>query len=116
MTTIWERVDDALGTLDPAVPYAADSLKSESLPDLYITYFLVVSPPEQHADDSETARSYTVQVSIFSRSGLVNLPDVDTAMITAGFVKGPERQLIQDPQTGHFGLAKDYVYVEGETS
>lgn len=111
MTTIFELVDDALETLNPAVPYAADSLKSEILPDLYITYRLIVSVPEQSADDSETERSNLIQVSIFSRAGLVGLPDVDTAMIAAGFLKGPERQLIQDPQTGHYGLAKDYVYV-----
>jgi hypothetical protein len=36
---------------------------------------------------------------------------VDTAMLAAGFEKGRERQLPQDPATGHYGLAKEYNYL-----
>jgi hypothetical protein len=66
----------------------------------------------QHADDAETHRRYRVQVSIYSRSGMVSLPDTDTAMTAAGFTKGPERQLPYDRGTRHFGLAKDYYYLD----
>jgi hypothetical protein len=110
MTTIFERVETALGTLNPAVPYALAPYKG-ALPDLYITHQLVVGVPEQTADDAETERAYFVQISIFSRTGLASLPEVDTAMSAAGFLKGPERQLPQDPQTGHYGLAKEFTFV-----
>lgn len=112
MTTIFERVESALGTISPAVPFSLAPYKSTgALPDQYLAHQLVDGSPEQHADDSETERSYLVQVSIFSRTGLVSLPDVDTAMLAAGFEKGRERPLPQDPQTGHYGLAKEYTFI-----
>lgn len=111
MTTIFELVESALGTITPAVPVALAPYKGE-LPDLYIVHQLIVGTPEQHADDEEKERSYTVQVSIFNRAGLVSLPDVDGAMIAAGFQKGPERQLPQDQETRHYGLARDYLYLQ----
>lgn len=109
MTTIFERVDDALTTLAP-VPYSMAPYKGATLPDTYIVFQQVVSVPEQHADDAETERSYTIQVTIWDRSGLVSLPNVDGAMSAAGFYKSAQRQLPQDPDTGHYGLATDYVY------
>jgi hypothetical protein len=113
MTTVFERVSTALGTLSPAVDFAMSPFKKDgALPDQYVVYQLIDGSPEQSADDAETQRSYLVQVSIFSRGGLVSLPDVSTAMISAGFQKGHEHQLPQDSNTGHYGLAKDFVYIE----
>lgn len=113
MTTIFERVTTALNTLSPAVPFALAPYKSTTdLPSTYIAYQLISGNPEQVADDAETQRSYTIQITIWSKSGLVALTDVNTAMLSAGFQKSNERQLPQDQETGHYGLAKDYVYLE----
>jgi hypothetical protein len=113
MTMIFERVKTALNTITPAVPHKVAPYKATGeLPDQYLAYQLITGTPEQHADDEEKERSYSIQISIFSRGGLVALPDVDTAMIAAGFQKGPERQLPQDRETGHYGLAKDYSYLQ----
>ncbi len=114
MTTIFERVETALGTIVPAVPFALAPYEGTTLPDLYIVHQLLPSPAAQHADNKETARAYYVQITIWSRDGLAVLPDVDTAMDAAGFQKGQERQLPKDPQSKHFGLAKDFVYLEGQ--
>ena len=112
MTTIFERITTALNTLSPTVPFALAPYKTTGeLPDLYIAYQLIDGSPEVHADDAETERSYRVQISIYQRSGLVGLPAVDTAMTAAGFQIGPERQLPQDRETGHYGIAKDYLYL-----
>lgn len=112
MTTIFERVNNALATLNPAVPFAMDSyLTTGDLPDEYIVYHLITGTPEQHADNAETVRAYRVQVDIMNRNGLVVLPDVDTAMKAAGFRIGPEQPLPKDKDTSHYGLAKDYIYV-----
>lgn len=108
MSTIFERVDDALASISPAVAYAMAPMKG-ALPDQFVVYQLIQGSPEQHADDIETERSYSVQVTIWSRGGLVSVPAVDAAMIAAGFQKSNERQLPQDPQTGHYGLAKEFV-------
>ena len=111
MTTIFERVEAALGTISPAVSFALAPYKG-ALPDTYIVHQLIDSSPEEHADDAEAERSYLVQISIYSKAGLASLPDVDTAMTAAGFQVGSVRQLPQDQQTFHYGLAKDYTYFE----
>jgi len=109
MTTIFERVKTALGTLSPAVPNAQKPfLAVGALPDVYIDYQLIDGSPESHFDNREATRDYLVQVSIWSRAGLANLPNVDGAMTAAGFMPGDERELPK-AETGHFGLAKDYV-------
>ena len=113
MTSIFARVKSAMDTLSPAVPHALAPYKvSGSLPDLFIVYQLITSPAEQSADNVETERSYLVQVTIWNRAGLTTLPDVTTAMRSAGFRAGAFRQLPQDPETGHYGLAKEFVYLE----
>lgn len=110
MTTIFERVNTALASLNPSVAFALKPYEG-TLPATFIEFELLVSPSEQHADNAETERSYQVQVSIWDTTGLVSLPDVDTAMKNQGFQKGNERQLPKDQQTGHFGIAKNYTYL-----
>ncbi|MGA2488783.1 MAG: hypothetical protein ABSF99_01155 [Anaerolineales bacterium] len=110
MTTIFEATATALATLH--IPYGMNNyLSTGELPDQYIVYTVVTGVPAQHADNAETKRTYRVQVTIYSRGGLVSIPDVDAAMLAAGFTKGPERQLPGDPETGHYSLAKDYFYL-----
>lgn len=109
MTNIFTITNDALAAITPAVPFAQNVYAGATLPDTYLVYTLISSPPEQHADNAETERSYFVQVSIFSKSGLAVLPDVDTPMLAAGFKKSNFREIPRDQETAHFGLAKDYV-------
>ncbi len=111
--TIWARVKAALTGL--GVPMAANAFvaaEGAERPDVYLVYFLIVSPPLQHADNKETLREYAVQVSIYSRSGLASLPDVEGAMLAAGFMFETQRELPYNPETRHFGLAMDFNFVE----
>ena len=39
------------------------------------------------------------------------MPDVEGAMLQAGFKKSLVRELPYDRDTGHFGLAQDFIYV-----
>lgn len=113
--TIWERVEAALETLVPVVPFAANVYVPSSgaqLPDLFLVYFLVSSPVEQFAENAETERSYRVQVTHYNRAGLAGLPDVKTAMVAAGFVPSNKREIPYDRTTRHYGLAEEYVFVE----
>lgn len=108
--TIFERVKTALDTLSPAVPAKVKPyLSTGALPDTFIDYQLIDGMPEDHFDNIEASRDYLVQVSIWCRDGLASLPDVDSAMTTAGFMAAGERQLSKDEKTGHYGLAKDYT-------
>jgi hypothetical protein len=83
-----------------------------ALPAQFLVYFLVSSPMEQSANDLGTLRSNWIQVSVYSRSGLVNLPDVAGAMVAAGFIEGPRRELPYDQETRHFGLSLEFVELE----
>jgi hypothetical protein len=115
MTTIFERVKTAMESISPAIPFALGQYLTASgapLPDTFMVYQEITGDPAQHADDAEISRTYRIQVSIYARSGLVSLPLVDAAMINQGFTKGPERQLPYDKETRHFGLAKDYFYLD----
>lgn len=111
MTTIFERVETALGTVSPAISFASAPYKG-TLPNAYVTHQLINSPAEQHADGEETERSYTMQLNFWDKAGIPSTTNVDAAMKAADFMKSNVRQLPQDPQTHHYGLAVEYVYLE----
>lgn len=109
MIDIFALTESALATISPAVPYAMSPYQG-TLPDLYVVHQLINDDANQHADNEETARSYLVQVTVWSVTGLSNLPDINTAMKSVGFRKRNERQLPKDQQTGHYGLAMEFIY------
>lgn len=113
MISIFERTASALATISPAVNYALAPYKG-TLPDYYITHQLINSPAEQHADGEETERSYTMQINLWDKAGIPSTTNVDAAMKAAGFHKSDVRQLPQDQQTYHYGLAVEYVYIESQ--
>lgn len=113
MTTIFEIAETALAPL--GVPYAQNTyltVSGAALPDTYLVYQVITGAPAQHADNIETGRVYRVQVTIITRNSLASAPNVDGAMLAAGFKKGPERELPRDQYSGHIGLAKDYLYLK----
>lgn len=116
MTTIWETTYDALDGL--GYDLAANVLRVDTgseLPDEFLVYQLISDPPELHADDAETLRSYQMQVSVYSRSGLATIPAlVEAAMLAAGFTRLPSRELPYNRQTRHYGLAMDFNYLAEE--
>lgn len=113
MTTIYERINDALTALaTPMAPSVYVVSSGSSRPDLYLVYFVVTAPPVQHADDIEKERNYLVQINIFSKTGLQGLPDVQGAMSAAGFTAGAMRDMPYSPETGHYGLSMDFNYLE----
>jgi hypothetical protein len=79
-----------------------------------MVYSLVSSTPEQAADDAETLRSYRVQVTIYDRAGLAALPDISSAMVAAGFTRGPVRELPYQSESRHYSLALEFNYLETE--
>lgn len=113
MISIFERTAIALATLSPAVPFAMAPYQGD-LPDLYIVYQLLPSPAEQHADGVETERANNIQITIWNKAGLAVLPDVDAALLAAGFMKSDIRQLPRDQGTGYYGLAIDFLYLESK--
>lgn len=113
MSTIWEMTYAALVGL--SIPLAASNYLAATpgagLPDQYIIYRVIDLTPEAHADNKETLRSELVQVSVYSRSGLVGLPDVIGAMTAAGFMFAGGRELDFDSESSHFVIAFDFEYL-----
>ena len=115
--SIWEITQEALEGL--GVPMAANVMipaSGEALPDLFLVYQLISSPPVLHAEDLEIMRSYRMQVTIYSRDGLVNLPDVADEMVEAGFSRSVIRELPYNADTRHYGLAMEFVYLSDSES
>ncbi len=111
--TIWERVKSALSGL--SIPTAANvyiPASGTELPDLFVTYQVISEPSELQADNAETLKSWDVQVTIWSRSGLPGIPALNSAMINAGFMRAAGRELPYQPDTRHFGYAIDYTFLE----
>ena len=113
--TIWARTYNALSGLN--IPLAANTYippSGQELPDSYIVFQLIDDPAVQAADNVEKLRSYRMQVTYYSRSGLQSMPDIISAMTTAGYTRLPGRELPYNPETRHFGFAYDFNYLEEE--
>jgi hypothetical protein len=115
--SIWEITQEALEGL--SVPVAANVMISDTgqaLPDLFMVYQLIDSPAILHAEDLEFMRSYRMQVTIYSRNGLADLPDVAGVMVEAGFARSSMRELPYNTETRHFGLSMDFIYTTDSES
>lgn len=115
MTSIWARTETALTGL--GVPMADNRYlvaSAADLPDQFMVYQLISSPPELHADNVEKYRTYRMQVTVWDRTGLNSLPDVAGSMVAAGFCRGPIRELPYEESTRHFGLSMEFLYLEEE--
>ncbi len=110
MNDPYEMTASAMATL--GIPFAADVNRATlgtPLPDLFVVFKRVSSVAQDFFDDTEKERFVRMQLSIFSRSGLVGLPDTDAAMKAQGFVFSREVELPYTDSSGHFGLARDYT-------
>lgn len=111
--SIWERTKAALAGL--GLPLAANTYIAvgSDLPDAYLVYQMISNPPRQHADNLEALRSYRMQISYYSRTGLTTVPaSVEAAMLAAGFTRLEGRELPYSRETGHFGIAMDFNFLE----
>jgi len=115
MASIWELTEDALDGL--GVDLAANVMiraTASALPDSYIVYQVISSPPLQHGDNVERLRWWRMQVTYYSRAGLIAMPAIEAAMVTAGFTKSMFRELPYNELTRHYGFAMDFIYLEEE--
>ena len=111
--SIWTITYSAL--LGLGYPLAANTMilaTGADYPDEYLVYQVISNPPELHADDVESLRSYRMQVTVYSRTGMGTIPPlVETAMLAAGFTRLEGRELPYNVQTRHFGFSTDFSYL-----
>lgn len=114
MASIWETTKTALTGL--GYDLAANVMLDEtagSLPDTFLVYQVISSPPAQHGDEVERLRWYRVQVTVYARGGLATVPTlVAAAMVTAGFTKSVFREIPYNQETRHFGYAMEFIWLE----
>lgn len=111
MTTIWQRVTDALSGLGIPVHNARLIAEAAELPEKYITFQVIAAAPEDFVDDREISRNHLVQLNMWSTPGFESFPDVEAAMSAAGFAFQAERDMDR-AETGHYGQSKDFLFVE----
>jgi hypothetical protein len=113
MIDIWTVTRTALSGL--GLPTAANQLivaTGADRPDAYLVYQQISDPAAQHADDRETIRRYRMQVTYYGRTGLAGMPNIEGAMIAAGFTRLAGRELPYNAETRHFGFAFDFNYLD----
>lgn len=115
MIDIWSIIKTALTGLGLAM--AANrylTATPNDLPDTFLVYQVIGDPPAQHADNAETLRRYRVQVSYYSRSGLSGMPNIEGAMLAAGFTRLPGREMPYNQDTRHYGYVLEFYYLDEE--
>lgn len=111
--TIWERINNALSGLGIPVGNIRLFLASkEPLPDQYVTFQVITAVPERFVDDGEVVRSYLVQINCWSRFGFQSFPDVEVAMVAAGFSFQASRDMKFEDDSGHYGHSMDFIFEE----
>lgn len=117
MINIFELVTDTLSPLGYPVREQGSYGPNAKLPETLITYQLIASDNETHADNMPTSTTYRVQVALYStRPGIVQAAEqtIRPVMLAAGFMRASGRSLPTDRDTGHYGYVTDYNYYDME--
>ena len=90
---------------------------NEKLPDTFITYQIIDSPNDTHADNASTSTTYRIQFALYSTAPVIKQDADDilkSLLIPAGFLRAGGRDLSYNKDTKHYGFASDYNYYEME--
>lgn len=115
MINIYELTYDTLASL--GYPVKEQGTLGKELPETFVTYQLIDSPPTGHADNRATGVSYRMQITLYSTSPTIK-QGADAAfkavMLPAKFMRVGGRDLPFDPKTGHYAYTCDYRYYDME--
>ena len=117
MTSVYELICSVLEELGYAVREQGSYGEEESLPETYVTYFVLEQANESHADNRPTATRTSVQITLWS-SDPVKIQSADAnlkaLLIPAGFLRAGGRNLPFSQKTGYYGYASTYNHHEME--
>lgn len=88
-----------------------------TLPETFITYFLVDNPNSSFADNVATSRKTRIQLTLYSKKPTIkqNADELfKSVMLSAGFLRIGGRDLPFNSNTGHYAYTCDYRYYEME--
>lgn len=91
--------------------------KKTTLPETYITYFLIDNPNTSHYDNLPASQTNRIQLVLYSRDPSVK-QDADnlfkSVMLPGGFSRVGGRDLPFNESTGHYAYTCDYRYYDEE--
>lgn len=115
MIDIYAHIFNTLSALGYPVREHGTYAPDEELPNTHVTYQLIDSPNNSHADNRPTSTTYRVQVNLYSRDPAIS-QGADGAfrsvLLPAGFLRVGGRGLPYDQSTGHYGYTSDYRYYD----
>lgn len=117
MTNIYALVNDTLKTLGHPVREQGTYKATDTLPETHVTYQLIDSPNNSHADNTPTSQTTWIQVALYSKKpALKQVADaaIKAAMLPAGFLRVGGRDLPFNAATGHYAYACDYRFYDME--
>lgn len=115
MINIFSKVYNTLIATGYTVREQGGFRTEDTLPESFITYFLVDSPDVSHADNLATGRTYRVQVTLYSKKPSVVQGaegSIGALMRSGGFLRMSGRALPFNADTGHYAFAIDYRYFD----
>jgi len=117
LINIYALVFDTLSALGYPVREQGTYGPDASLPETHITYQIIDSPNNSHADNLPTSQTSRVQVTIYSRKPAIK-QGADAAlkavMLPAGFMRAGGRDLPYNSDTGHYAFTSDYRFYQRE--
>ncbi|MFK7692859.1 hypothetical protein [Paenibacillus sp. HJGM_3] len=117
MSDIYSLLADTLSGIGYPVREQGTFADENKLPETFITYFVVDTPNNSHADNLPTSRTTRAQITLYSKKPALKQgadASIKAVMLPAGFLRVGGRDLPYNPKTGHYAYTCDYRYYELE--
>ena len=117
LDNIYKIIYDTLSPLGYPVKEQGMYPLNGTLPETYITYFIVDSPNTSHADNKPRNTTTRIQLVLYTQKPSIK-QDADkilkSVMLIGGFLRVGGRDLPFNQSTGHYAYTCDYRYFEEE--
>lgn len=117
MSNIFEKITTALAPLGYIIREQGTFKSGETLPETFITYFIVDSPSGTHYDNVSHSETFRVQVTMYSKKPSIiqsSNKNIKNLMVPKGFMRISGKSLPYDITTGHYAWTQDYKYFDME--
>lgn len=111
MTDVYALVYNTLSAIGYPVREQGTYAPDAKLPDTHVTYQVIDSPNNSHADNKPTSQTTRVQVTLYSKKPALKQgadAAIKAVMLPAGFLRVGGRDLPFDKGTGHYAFTCDY--------
>lgn len=117
MTDIYALIYDTLLQLGYPVREQGTYGEDDKLPATHVTYQIIDSPNNSHADNLPTSQTTRIQVTLYSKKPALKQgadQAIKAVMLPAGFLRVGGRDLPYNEKTGHYAYTCDYRFYDNE--